>query len=94
MPERSPSPRRRKLRLVREGEEPADLVVVVRAAPAAAAETVEDVVRAAEFSAEAYVVAPPDGTLDSRCCPLAPTRITTTSNSCLLVSKGIPPTRR
>jgi hypothetical protein len=62
MSETNPSPRRRKLRLVREGEDPGDLVVVVRAAPATPAEVVEDVVTAAEFSAEAYVVAQPDGT--------------------------------
>lgn len=62
MPETSPpSPRRRKLRMVREGEAPGDLVVVVRAAPATVAETVEDMVTAAEFSAEAYVVVRHDG---------------------------------
>lgn len=63
MPETTPpSPRRRKLRMVRQGEEPGDLVVVVRAAPATVAETVEDMVTAAEFSAEAYVVVQHDGT--------------------------------
>lgn len=62
MPETTPpSPRRRKLRMVRQGEEPGDLVVVVRAAPATVAETVEDMVTAAEFSAEAYVVERHDG---------------------------------
>lgn len=43
--------------MVREGETPGDLVVVVRAAPATVGETVEDIVMAAELSAEAYVVA-------------------------------------
>lgn len=42
--------------MVRHGEEPGDLVVVVRAAPATVAEAVEDMVTAAEFSAETYVV--------------------------------------
>ena len=48
--------------MVRQGEEPGDLVVVVRAAPATVAETVEDMVTAAEFSAEAYVVVRHAGT--------------------------------
>src|SRR5881396_1729345 len=56
-----PSPRRRKVRMVRRGEEPSDLIVVIRAAPATVAETIEDMVTAAEFSAETYVVERDDG---------------------------------
>jgi hypothetical protein len=52
----SVSPRRRKLRLVRADAVPADLVLLVRAAPASVDEAVDDIARDALQSGRTYVV--------------------------------------
>ena len=56
-----PSPRRRKKRLVRIGEVPADLLVVIRAMPADRVRGVEEMMHGAILSAGAYVVERQDG---------------------------------
>ena len=49
-------PRRRKVRHVRSGDVPHDLVVVIRASPTSRAGAAEDVAEAARLSSEVYVV--------------------------------------
>jgi hypothetical protein len=56
-----PSPRRRKKRLVRTGEVPGDLLVVIRAMPADRVSGVEEMVDRAILSADRYVVEREDG---------------------------------
>lgn len=51
-----PSPGRRKLRMVRDGSPPDDLVLLIRATPSTIAETVRDIAESALDSADTYVV--------------------------------------
>jgi len=56
-----PSPRRRKLRMLRDGDLPEDDMLLIRAAPATVDETVLDIAETALDSADTYVVEGPDG---------------------------------
>jgi hypothetical protein len=59
--EASEGPRRRKVRHVRPGDVPHDLVVVIRASPASRAGAAEDIAEAARLSSEVNVVEHQDG---------------------------------
>jgi hypothetical protein len=56
-----PSPRRRKTRLVRVGEVPDDVLVVIRAMPADRVRGLEEMVDSAILSADMYVIEGADG---------------------------------